>query len=268
MESSTYIYNLPTYSLPYPEHRFFWATRMANLHLAFDLIRRFKLKTPRFLSSWEEFLLHEPHPESHPILVQYWPMKAVNNLLVVMETLRSICDSPIFAFEGLSVIEPWASWYLAAAMAQTWTRDPVGLISGVPDDVSTEELQRLTKELHVEIRKVSTKIWATNFAYYQYILDYRWHDVQFGNMRDSYDGGHQDATEHEEYVEDVEDATEVRSDKDRDSGYWSMEEETREDGNNAGNDGDTSSDDEAVLTPSTKSDAEETECRQEREWPQ
>lgn len=80
-------------------------------------------------------------------------MKGVNNLLVIMETLRSICDSPIFAFEGLSIIEPWALWYLAAAMAQTWTRDPVGLISGVPEDVSTEELQRLTKELHVEIRK-------------------------------------------------------------------------------------------------------------------
>ncbi|KAL0470245.1 hypothetical protein QR685DRAFT_596931 [Neurospora intermedia] len=286
MESSTYIYNLHTVFLPDPARRFLWTIRMANLHLAFDLIRRFKLKTPRFLAPWEEFLLHEPYPESHPILVQCWPMKGVNNLLVIMETLRSICDSPIFAFEGLSIIEPWALWYLAAAMAQTWTRDPVGLISGVPEDVSTEELQRLTKELHVEIRKVSVKVWTANFGYFQYVLDYRWHDVQFGNMKDSYDGGHQEATEHKEYVEDVENmedvedvednaqtgvqdemATEVRSDKDHDSGYCSMEEETHEDGNNADNDGHTSSDDEAVLTPSTKSDVGETGCCQEREWP-
>lgn len=136
------------------------------------------------------------------------------------------------------------------------------------------------------LRIVSVKVWTANFGYFQYVLDYRWHDVQFGNMKDSYDGGHQEATEHKEYVEDVENmedvedvednaqtgvqdemATEVRSDKDHDSGYCSMEEETHEDGNNADNDGHTSSDDEAVLTPSTKSDVGETGCCQEREWP-
>lgn len=79
-------------------------------------------------------------------------MKGINNLVVIMETLRNICGRPIFATEP-GFEEPWALWYLAAAMAQTWTRDPLGLVSGVPEDMSCEELRQKTEEVYEVVRK-------------------------------------------------------------------------------------------------------------------
>lgn len=145
-----HIYHLPTSLLPDPISRHNFALRMANLHLSFDLIRRLRLNTPLLIASREYFLY--PHPAYTPILLDDWPMKGVNNLLVIMETLRNICGPPIFAAEP-GFDEPWALWYLAAAMTQTWTRDPFGRLGGEPEDMETEELRRRTEEVYEEVRK-------------------------------------------------------------------------------------------------------------------
>lgn len=149
-----HIYHLPPSLLPSPTARHNFALRLANLHLAFHLIRRFKFNTPEsnsLIAPWDCFLC--PFPAfSHPIDLDNWPMKGINNLVVIMETLRNICGRPIFATEP-GFEEPWALWYLAAAMAQTWTRDPLGLVSGVPEDMSCEELRQKTEEVYKVVRK-------------------------------------------------------------------------------------------------------------------
>ena len=49
--------------------------------------------------------------------------------------------------------EPWGMWYLAAAMAVTWTEDPLGYGTGKPTDIGVEELREKTEGAYWEARK-------------------------------------------------------------------------------------------------------------------
>lgn len=95
-------------------------------------------------------------------------MKWINNLLVIMETFRSIKSKPLFAFEdgfNMGERDPFSLWYLAAACAQAWTRGPCGKLVGGNEtegeekkvgwekDTSEEELKRKTEEVYWEARK-------------------------------------------------------------------------------------------------------------------
>ncbi|KAK3955921.1 hypothetical protein QBC32DRAFT_375754 [Pseudoneurospora amorphoporcata] len=254
-----HIYHLPACYLPDPVSRHNFATRMANLHLAFCLIRRLGLTTPRLIASWDAFQCPYP-PFSNPIFVKDWPMKEINNLVVIMETLRNSPGPLIFAAEP-GFEEPWALWCFAAALAQTWTRDPYGRETGVPGDIGIEELRKKTEQVYWEVRKVNADIWGFNYAYHWQMVEQRWYDVQTGRMKECYDGGQQDGIGHQESGEngegdasttDVEDndemAKEVRNDRDCDNVYWIVEEDVLEDGIEADNDDDTSSDDEGVVS--------------------
>ncbi|KAK1773449.1 hypothetical protein QBC45DRAFT_461566 [Copromyces sp. CBS 386.78] len=243
-----HIYHLPACFLPDPVGRHNFATRMANLHLAFCLIRRLGLNTPQLIASWDAFQCPYP-PFSNPIFVNDWPMKGINNLVVIMETLRNIPGTPIFAPEP-GFEEPWALWYFTAALAQTWTRDPYGRETGVPDDIGIEELREKTEEVYWEVRKVNADIWAFNYAYHWQMVEQRWYDVQTGRMKECYDGGQQNGIGHQESGENGEgddSTTDVRNDRDCDNAYWSVEEDVLEDGIEADNEDDTSSDDEGTA---------------------
>ncbi|KAK3392397.1 hypothetical protein B0T20DRAFT_421025 [Sordaria brevicollis] len=119
----------------------------------------------------------------HPINLDLWPMKWVNNLLVIMETFRNIPDQPLFAPEvevkemtdlrmlgpGLSEgipdkdPEPYALWYLASACAQAWTRlaapgnDDKGEAEEGGDDGDGEKKKKKTK-------KKKSSSWETDIS--------------------------------------------------------------------------------------------------------